>query len=87
MTDYSELSKELRLISEDVNSYISILSNASALIYEKLDNLNWAGFYLNNGERLILGPFQGKVACTAIDFGNGVCGTAAKKASWISRRS
>ena len=79
MTDYSELSKELRLISEDVNSYISILSNASALIYEKLDNLNWAGFYLNNGERLILGPFQGKVACTAIEFGNGVCGTAAKE--------
>ena len=78
MTNYSELSKELKLISEDVGSAVTVLSNASALLYERLEDLNWSGFYLNTGERLILGPFQGKVACTAIEFGNGVCGTAAK---------
>ena len=79
MTDYTELAKELKLISEDVEKTVTVLSNASALLYEKLDRLNWSGFYLNTGEKLILGPFQGKVACTAIEFGNGVCGTAAKR--------
>ena len=78
MTDYIELNKKLRLISEDVDNAVTVLSNASALLYEELEDLNWSGFYLNTGEKLILGPFQGKVACTAIEFGNGVCGTAAK---------
>ncbi len=78
MALYEEISKELRLISEDVEYKETLLSNASALIYDKLEELNWCGFYLNTGEKLILGPFQGKVACTAIEFGNGVCGTAAK---------
>ena len=84
MNDYTELVKELRLISEDVDNTVTVLSNASALLYEKLDRLNWSGFYLNTGERLILGPFQGKVACTAIEFGNGVCGTAALKDETVS---
>ncbi len=79
MTDYEELTKELKLVSEDVEYALTVLSNASALLYEKLGELNWCGFYLNTGEKLVLGPFQGKVACTAIEFGNGVCGTAAKQ--------
>ncbi len=84
MTDYTQLCKELNLISEGVESCTTLLSNASALLFDRLEELNWSGFYLNNGERLILGPFQGKVACTAIDFGNGVCGTAAKEGKTLA---
>jgi len=76
MTDYTELANELRAISEDVKYSVSILSNASALLYENMEELNWCGFYLNTGKKLVLGPFQGKIACTAIDYGAGVCGTA-----------
>ena len=54
---------------------VSNLSNVSALLY-KMDNINWAGFYLSNGEFLYLGPFQGNVACTVIPFEKGVCGKA-----------
>lgn len=77
MTDYKSIAADLKAISEDVNYNISILSNASALIYDALDNLNWCGFYLVQDGKLILGPFQGKIACTEIEFGKGVCGTAA----------
>ena len=56
---------------------ISALSNAAALLWEALDNINWAGFYLLKEEVLYLGPFQGKTACTLIPIGRGVCGTAA----------
>ena len=56
---------------------ISALSNAAALLWEALDNINWAGFYLLKEEVLYLGPFQGKTACTLIPLGRGVCGTAA----------
>ena len=54
---------------------VSNLSNVSALLY-KMDNINWVGFYLSNGEFLYLGPFQGNVACTVIPFEKGVCGKA-----------
>lgn len=77
MTDYIEIKETLKAISEDVESNISILANASALIYSSMDRLNWCGFYLIENGKLLLGPFQGKVACTAIDLGKGVCGTAA----------
>ena len=56
---------------------ISALSNAAALLWEALDNINWAGFYLMKEEVLYLGPFQGKTACTLIPRGRGVCGAAA----------
>ena len=56
---------------------ISALSNTAALLWEALDNINWAGFYLMKEEVLYLGPFQGKTACTLIPIGRGVCGTAA----------
>ncbi|MGV2836634.1 GAF domain-containing protein, partial [Pseudomonas shirazensis] len=49
----------------------------SAFLYSQLDDLNWAGFYINRDEELVLGPFQGQVACVRIPFGKGVCGAAA----------
>ena len=79
MTEYAELSENLKAISENVKYNISILSNASSLIWEYMDRLNWCGFYLLEDGKLILGPFQGKVACTEIQLGKGVCGTAAVK--------
>lgn len=77
MTDYEQLALEVAAASSEVRKEMSILANASALIYEAMDDLNWCGFYLADGEVLYLGPFQGKVACTEILFGSGVCGTAA----------
>ena len=77
MTDYVFLSKVLAELIRDVEYEISNLANASALLYTELDRLNWAGFYLLRNGRLELGPFQGKVACTVIGMGKGVCGTAA----------
>ena len=74
------LSKQLRAIIEDEPNRIANLSNASALLFEELKDINWAGFYLwdQTDEELILGPFQGKVACIRIENGKGVCGTAFK---------
>lgn len=63
------------LSSED--DWLANLSNASALLFNNLEDINWAGFYLLKGEELVLGPFQGKTACTRIKLGKGVCGTAA----------
>jgi len=79
MADYKTLIKQIESISRDVDYDITILSNVSALIYETLDNLNWCGFYILRNNRLELGPFQGKVACTKIEIGKGVCGTSVLK--------
>ena len=79
MTDYSLLNKQLLALTEGVEEPISNLSNASALLYQTLADLNWAGFYLYKNGVLLLGPFQGKTACTKIPMGKGVCGTAAEK--------
>lgn len=79
MTDYKLLSKKLVALTEGVNFAITNLSNASALIFDSLPQLNWAGFYFIKDGRLILYPFQGKPACTEIEIGKGVCGTAAMK--------
>lgn len=76
MTDYNLLKNQLEALTEDVSYLISNLSNASALIYNELENLNWAGFYIMRNGKLMLGPFQGKTACTVIEVGKGVCGTA-----------
>ncbi len=77
MTDYRLLAKQIRSLAEDEPNYIPVLSNASALLYENMEDLNWAGFYVMNKGSLMLGPFQGKVACIRIELGKGVCGTAA----------
>ncbi|MCK9235743.1 MAG: GAF domain-containing protein [Acholeplasmataceae bacterium] len=55
----------------------ALLANASAFINETLDQINWVGFYLYDGQKLHVGPFQGRVACSTIELGKGVCGTAA----------
>ena len=74
--DYSMLCKQLSALTEDVPHAVSNLANASALLWQALENINWAGFYLLQNDILILGPFQGKPACTVIPVGKGVCGTA-----------
>ncbi len=79
MTDYPSLCRELQALTEGVPHAVSNLANASALLWLRLEGLNWAGFYLLEGETLVLGPFQGKPACIEIPLGKGVCGTAALK--------
>ena len=78
MTDYEALCMKLTGLLDGVPHRIANLANASALIYESLEDLNWAGFYLLEGETLVLGPFQGRPACIEIPLGRGVCGTAAQ---------
>ena len=77
--DYELLAAQMQALAEGVESEISNLANASALLYQTLSDLNWAGFYLYQGGELRLGPFQGKTACTRIAVGKGVCGTAAQR--------
>lgn len=77
MTDYTVLNAQLAALTEGVPHPISNLANAAALLWHNLPDLNWAGFYLLEGRRLVLGPFQGKTACIEIPLGRGVCGTAA----------
>jgi len=79
VTDYAALHAEVRALTEGVPHPIANLANASALLALRLDRLNWAGFYLLEGEKLVLGPFQGKPACIEIPLGKGVCGTAAER--------
>ena len=71
------LSKQLECLIEDDKYEVTILSNMSSFIYHSLEDVSWAGFYLFKYKQLILGPFQGKVACTVIPLGKGVCGTSA----------
>lgn len=79
MTDYSLLGKQLTALAEDEPDFVPVLANASALLWDSLDRLNWAGFYLMDHGSLLLGPFQGKPACVRIPLGKGVCGTAAQE--------
>lgn len=76
MTDYQTLNRQLYALIHEVPHQIANLSNAAALLYHTLEDLNWAGFYLLEGDLLVLGPFQGKPACIEIRIGRGVCGTA-----------
>ena len=82
MVDYEGLKEQLRLLTEGERWPITHLANASALIMEALNDVNWVGFYLMREGQLMLGPFQGKPACLRIAIGKGVCGTAA-----LSRRT
>ena len=76
MTDYSLLCQNLFAITAGVPYETANLANASALLWEHLPDLNWAGFYKMTDGKLVLGPFQGKTACIEIEIGRGVCGTA-----------
>ena len=76
---YKDLMLYLEGLLSDEEDWLANLSNAAALLYNMMDRINWAGFYLLKGSDLVLGPFQGKPACTRIPIGKGVCGTAAEK--------
>ena len=76
MTDYKALNSQLKALTEGIPYRIANLANASALLWQHLDTINWAGFYMMEEGALVLGPFQGKTACIRIPVGKGVCGTA-----------
>ena len=76
MTDYKLIAQQTKALAEESRDPIPVLANVSALLYHSMADVNWAGFYLVKGEHLLLGPFQGKVACVKIAKGRGVCGTA-----------
>jgi L-methionine (R)-S-oxide reductase len=76
---YRQLDSQLQALLAGESDLISNAANTAALIYHALPDINWAGFYFLKGEELVLGPFQGKPACTRIPLGKGVCGTAAKE--------
>ena len=80
--------KQIQLILDD-NVYskyhqITAMANISALLFEEMKDINWIGFYLVENTELVLGPFQGKIACSKIKIGNGVCGTCALKKETIN---
>lgn len=74
--DYSLVIKQLDALLQGEPDVIANLSNASALLNQFLDNINWVGFYIWKEDELVLGPFQGLPACVRIKSGKGVCGTA-----------
>jgi len=71
--------KQLTELLDPGDEAVTTLANASAFLNELLEDVNWVGFYLLKGETLYLGPFQGKPACTNIEAGKGVCGTAIRE--------
>lgn len=76
--DHALLCAQLRSLADEDAHYIPLLANASALLNDALNDVNWVGFYLMRNGRLVLGPFQGRLACVHIDLNRGVCGAAAR---------
>ncbi|MFJ4343930.1 GAF domain-containing protein [Pseudomonas sp. NPDC089401] len=74
---YHLLAAQVQALFADERDFIANAAQFSAFLYSQVDDLNWAGFYLNRNEELVLGPFQGQVACVRIPFSKGVCGAAA----------
>jgi L-methionine (R)-S-oxide reductase len=74
---YDLLAAQLESLLADERDFIANAAQFAAFVFHELEGLNWAGFYLNKDEQLVLGPFQGRVACVRIPFGRGVCGAAA----------
>ena len=83
-TNWALLVRQVESMAQDEPHWLPVLANASALLWEELDGINWVGFYVAGSlldqrlaaDELVLGPFQGKVACVRIAWGHGVCGTA-----------
>lgn len=75
---YRLLTAQLESLLADERDFIANAAQFSAFLYSQLDDLNWAGFYFKRDEELVLGPFQGQIACVRIAMGRGVCGTAAE---------
>lgn len=80
---YLSLLPQLEALINSEEPVISNLSNISAALKEAFDKISWVGFYLLKNDKLFLGPFQGKTACTLIKIGSGVCGTSAQKKETI----
>lgn len=76
---YAHLCQTAMAIFESERDFIANTANCSALLFQSLPDINWAGFYFLKGDDLVLGPFQGKPACVRIGPGRGVCGAAAAK--------
>lgn len=74
---YEELTTSIKNLLNINDNKISNLSNLTAILKQNIEKISWVGFYLFDGERLYLGPFQGKVACSFIELGKGVCGSSA----------
>ena len=79
MPDYKLIASQVASLAEIDRDFVPVLSNAAALLYEGLERINWAGFYLLDRGSLLVGPFQGRVACVRIAIGKGVCGTAVQE--------
>ena len=77
-TLYTEINRALQAVITGESDLIANLANAAGLLFWNLTAINWAGFYLLKERELVLGPFQGKIACVRIKLGQGVCGTAAE---------
>lgn len=80
---YQLLTKQVKSLLDKNDNILSNLSNFTAALNQTFDKISWVGFYLYDGNELYLGPFQGKVACTRIKLGKGVCGTSAEKKQTI----
>ena len=80
---YSALIPQINALINCEEPVISNLSNLTAVLKDAFDKISWVGFYLLKENKLFLGPFQGKVACTIIEIGKGVCGTSAQKKETI----
>ena len=80
---YRELATQISALVHDETDPVANMANCAALIFYSVPKLNWVGFYLLKGGELVLGPFQGRVACVRIAFGRGVVGTAAEKRTTI----
>ena len=78
-TNYAKLQSQLQALLEGETHWLANLANTAALLFQELAEINWVGFYLLEGNELVLGPFQGKPACIRIPLGQGVCGTTAKR--------
>lgn len=79
MADYLLLAKQIEAVAEIDHDFVPVLANASAILFEAMDRINWAGFYLMDRGSLLVGPFQGKTACVRIEVGKGVCGSAVQQ--------
>ena len=76
--EYRLVMEQIKGLLETDQHFIPVMSNVSALLMENLEEINWVGFYLMREGRLVVGPFQGKLACIHIEVGRGVCGTAVR---------
>ncbi|GAC46743.1 GAF domain-containing protein [Gordonia aichiensis] len=76
--DYAELDNAARALVDGESDRVANAANLSALVYQALPQVNWAGFYFFDGDELVVGPFQGKPACVRIPLDRGVCGAAAR---------